>query len=131
VTTVSATPGLPEIAAGLLFVALNAYVLTGGADLGSGVWDLVATGPRREQQRELLAEAIGPIWEANSFWLVIVVVVCYRLPPAFAMLASPYCTCRSLDAHRHRAARCCARFRSYGARAGREHWERPSPSRAS
>lgn len=88
-TTFLATLGLPEILAGVLFVALNAYVLMGGADLGSGVWDLIATGPRRVQQRELIAAAIGPIWEANHVWLVIVVVICFTaFPPAFALLTT-------------------------------------------
>lgn len=88
-TPLLATLGLPEVVAGLLFVALNAYVLMGGADLGSGVWDLIATGPRRAEQRELIAAAIGPIWEANHVWLVIVVVMCFTaFPPAFALLTT-------------------------------------------
>jgi cytochrome d ubiquinol oxidase subunit II len=69
----------------VIVLALNAYVLFGGADFGGGVWDLLASGPRRDQQRALIAKAISPIWEANHVWLIIVVVllfVCF--PPAFA-----------------------------------------------
>ncbi len=76
---------LADVAAWVIAVALNAYVLFGGADFGGGVWDLLASGPRRHQQRELVANAIGPIWEANHVWLIVVVVmlfVCF--PPAFA-----------------------------------------------
>jgi cytochrome d ubiquinol oxidase subunit II len=76
---------LAEVAAWVIVVALNAYVLFGGADFGGGVWDLLATGPRRREQRELISHAIGPIWEANHVWLIVVVVmlfVCF--PPAFA-----------------------------------------------
>ena len=76
---------LAEVAAWIIVVALNAYVLFGGADFGGGVWDLLASGPRRQQQRDLVAHAIGPIWEANHVWLIVVVVmlfVCF--PPAFA-----------------------------------------------
>ena len=76
---------LPEVAAWIIVVALNAYVLFAGADFGGGVWDLLASGPRRQQQRDLIAHAIGPIWEANHVWLIVVVVmlfVCF--PPAFA-----------------------------------------------
>jgi cytochrome d ubiquinol oxidase subunit II len=76
---------LAEVAAWAIVVALNAYVLFGGADFGGGVWDLLATGPRKRQQRELISRAIGPIWEANHVWLIVVVVmlfVCF--PPAFA-----------------------------------------------
>ena len=51
---------LPTILAGLLALALNAYVLFGGADFGGGVWDLLASGPRRSRQRDLVSHAIGP-----------------------------------------------------------------------
>ena len=77
--------GLPEVTAGVVVVVLNAYVLTGGADFGGGVWDLLAGGPNRDRQRELIAAAIGPIWEANHVWLVIAVVICFTaFPPVFA-----------------------------------------------
>jgi cytochrome d ubiquinol oxidase subunit II len=69
----------------VIVLALNAYVLFAGADFGGGVWDLFASGPRRRQQRELISNAIGPIWEANHVWLIVVVVVLFVcFPPAFA-----------------------------------------------
>jgi len=72
----------------IALVALNAYVLLAGADFGGGVWDLFATGPRRADQRALIAEAIGPIWEANHVWLILVVVLLFTcFPPAFSGLA--------------------------------------------
>ena len=37
-----ASIGMPEIVAGIMVLALNAYVLMGGADFGGGVWDLLA-----------------------------------------------------------------------------------------
>jgi cytochrome bd ubiquinol oxidase subunit II len=81
--------GLPEIVAALMVVALNAYVLTGGADFGGGVWDLFARGPRRAEQRALIARQIGPIWEANHVWLILVVVMLFTAFPAvFAMLGT-------------------------------------------
>src|SRR6476646_10748480 len=46
-----ASIGLPEIMAGIMLLALNAYVLTGGADFGGGVWDLLARGPSRDERR--------------------------------------------------------------------------------
>jgi cytochrome d ubiquinol oxidase subunit II len=79
--------GLPEILAAIMVLALNAYVLTGGADFGGGVWDLLARGPRRGAQRELIASQIGPIWEANHVWLILVVVMLFTaFPAAFATL---------------------------------------------
>ncbi len=72
----------------IALVALNAYVLLAGADFGGGVWDFFATGPRRAEQRDLIAEAIGPIWEANHVWLILVVVLLFTcFPAAFAGLA--------------------------------------------
>ena len=79
---------LPNVLAVLTMVALNAYVLFGGADFGGGVWDLLAGGERREQQRELITHAIGPIWEANHVWLVLVVVLLFTcFPPVFSTLS--------------------------------------------
>jgi len=81
--------GLPEIAAGTMALALTAYVLLGGADFGGGVWDLLASGPRRDAQRDLVALTIAPIWEANHVWLILVVVLCFTcFPPAFARLGT-------------------------------------------
>jgi cytochrome d ubiquinol oxidase subunit II len=87
VTSLLGTFGLPEIIAGIMDLALNAYVLTGGADFGGGVWDLLARGPRRDAQRVLIEHSIGPIWEANHVWLILVVVILFTaFPPAFATL---------------------------------------------
>jgi len=54
---------LADVLAAIILVALTAYVLFGGADFGGGVWDLLASGPRRTQQRDLVAHAIGPVWK--------------------------------------------------------------------
>ena len=79
---------LAVVIAGIIVVALMAYALLAGADFGGGVWDLLASGPRRKAQRDLIAHAIGPIWEANHVWLIIVVVLLFScFPPAFARLA--------------------------------------------
>jgi cytochrome d ubiquinol oxidase subunit II len=74
--------------AGILVLALNAYVLLGGADFGGGVWDLLARGPRAGRQRELVAHAIGPVWEANHVWLILAIVLLFTcFPAAFARLS--------------------------------------------
>ncbi len=76
----------PAVAIALvMLVALTIYALLGGADFGAGVWDLLATGPRAERQRSLIAHAIGPVWEANHVWLILVIVLLFTgFPPAFA-----------------------------------------------
>lgn len=79
---------LAESLAGTILVALTAYALLGGADFGGGVWDLVASGPRKEQQRRLVAQAIAPVWEANHVWLILAIVLLFTcFPAAFARLA--------------------------------------------
>jgi cytochrome d ubiquinol oxidase subunit II len=73
------------ILAVVMLAALILYALTGGADFGGGLWDLLATGPRAQEQRKLIENAIGPIWEANHVWLILVVVLLFSaFPPAYA-----------------------------------------------
>jgi cytochrome d ubiquinol oxidase subunit II len=73
----------------VLMASLTFYVLFGGADYGGGVWDLLASGPRAKEQRELIAHAITPIWEANHVWLILVVVLLFAgFPPAFAAVST-------------------------------------------
>jgi len=80
---------LAEFLAFILALSLGAYVLLGGADFGGGVWDLFASGPRRERQRDLIAHAIAPIWEANHVWLILAIVLTFTcFPSAFARLGT-------------------------------------------
>jgi len=79
---------LVDLLAGIVVASLNAYVLLAGADFGGGLWDLFATGPRRRDQRALVAEAIGPVWEANHVWLILALVLLFScFPAAFAQLS--------------------------------------------
>jgi cytochrome d ubiquinol oxidase subunit II len=64
-------------AATVLFTALTVYALSGGADFGGGVWDLLAQGPRAPAQRQTIAHAIGPIWETNHVWMIVAVVILF------------------------------------------------------
>lgn len=73
----------PELMiAGVMLVALVLYTLTAGADFGGGVWDLLASGPRKEAQRRLVDDSIGPIWEANHVWLILLIVLLFVCFPA-------------------------------------------------
>ena len=75
------------LAGSFILVSLALYAVTGGADFGGGVWDLLARGPRAEKQRATIEHAIGPIWEANHVWLILAVVllfVCF--PRAYAVI---------------------------------------------
>ena len=80
---------LEDLAGLAIAVSLIAYALSGGADFGGGVWDLLARGPRAVRQRRQIAHSIGPIWEANHIWLILAIVVLFTaFPPAFARIAT-------------------------------------------
>jgi cytochrome d ubiquinol oxidase subunit II len=82
-------PSLEVLIAVSIMISLNLYALMGGADYGGGVWDLLASGPRAKAQRELIAEAIAPIWEANHVWLILVIVLLFTaFPQAFASITT-------------------------------------------
>jgi cytochrome d ubiquinol oxidase subunit II len=77
-----------DLAAGLALVALIAYAVLAGADFGGGIWDAFARGPRRDAQRDAIAHAMGPVWEANHVWLIFVVVLLFScFPAAYAALS--------------------------------------------
>jgi cytochrome bd ubiquinol oxidase subunit II len=71
--------------AGLAF-----YTVLGGADFGSGFWQLAAGGGSHSTRiREHARHAIGPVWEANHVWLIFVLTVMWTAyPVAFASIAS-------------------------------------------
>jgi cytochrome bd ubiquinol oxidase subunit II len=74
--------------AGVVMVALTFYVLFAGADFGGGVWDFLATGPRKKEQRNFISHALAPIWEANHVWLILVIVLLFTcFPAAFSTIA--------------------------------------------
>lgn len=77
-----------DAVAGVMFAAVLAYAVLGGADFGSGVWDLWAGGDRRGgRTRRLIDHAIGPVWEANHVWLVFVLVFLWSgFPTAFGAI---------------------------------------------
>ena len=72
--------------AAAMFVGVIAYALFGGADFGSGIYDLTAgSGPWGAELRTLVDHSIGPVWEANHVWLIYVLVMWWTgFPTAFA-----------------------------------------------
>ena len=80
---------LADLAAAAGVVAMVAYAVLAGADFGGGVWDLLARGPRKSEQRAAIARAMGPVWEANHVWLIFVVVVFFS---AFPLAWAAYAT---------------------------------------
>src|SRR5918995_707693 len=72
--------------AAALFVGVLAYALFGGADFGSGFFDLTAGGARRGAElRTLVDHSIGPVWGVNHVWLIYCLVVWWTaFPESFA-----------------------------------------------
>ncbi|MCT2178476.1 cytochrome d ubiquinol oxidase subunit II [Brachybacterium muris] len=73
---------LETAAAIAMFIGVVAYGIFGGADFGSGFYDLTAGGARRGAQlRTQIDHSIGPVWEANHVWLIYVLVFCWTAFP--------------------------------------------------
>lgn len=57
--------------------SLLLYVLLGGADYGAGILELLPAGDLREKQKHVINDAMGPVWEANHMWLILIVVILF------------------------------------------------------
>jgi cytochrome d ubiquinol oxidase subunit II len=77
-----------DVAAAMLFLGVVAYAILGGADFGSGVWDLLAGDARRGAHlRSQIDRSIGPVWEANHVWLIYILVFLWTgFPEAFGAI---------------------------------------------
>ena len=62
-------------------VSIYIYCLLGGADFGAGIIELGEKKQYKKRTRNLVSEAMAPIWEANHMWLVIAVVVLFNAFP--------------------------------------------------
>jgi cytochrome d ubiquinol oxidase subunit II len=79
--------GLETVIALTTLASLIPYALLAGADFGAGVWDLFAAKNRAARERQVISEAIGPIWEANHVWLILVIVLLFTAwPRAFGII---------------------------------------------
>ena len=58
---------LPLIFMGVMGLALLAYVVLDGYDLGVGILLPLAT----DEQKDVMVSSIGPFWDANETWLVL------------------------------------------------------------
>jgi cytochrome d ubiquinol oxidase subunit II len=80
---------LPDVLGAVLVLALTAYAVLGGADFGAGVLDAAAGADAG--QRTALAEAMGPVWEANHVWLILAITVLFSaFPAAFAAMGAAF-----------------------------------------
>jgi cytochrome bd ubiquinol oxidase subunit II len=111
--------------AGLTLVAVVTYGVLGGADFGGGIWDLAASGPNRERQRDAIARAMGPVWEANHVWLVFVIVLLFSaFPVAYGTLSTGLFTAFHLVLLGIIMRGAAFVFRAYSPESGREFADR-------
>jgi cytochrome d ubiquinol oxidase subunit II len=63
----------------VLFLGLSLlmYCLFGGADFGAGILEAFTSRHAREKGERMTYKAIGPVWEANHIWLILVVVILF------------------------------------------------------
>ncbi|HEV7789032.1 MAG TPA: cytochrome d ubiquinol oxidase subunit II [Pseudonocardia sp.] len=73
-----------------VLVGLALYTVLGGADMGAGLWQLLAgRGPDAVRLRDHAHHSIGPVWEANHVWLIFVLTVLWTTyPTAFGSILS-------------------------------------------
>ena len=74
----------------ILWLALIAYAVLGGADFSAGFWDLLYIGNKDVSKRrhEFINHALGPVWEANHVWLIFLIVGLFTaFPSVFSTLS--------------------------------------------
>ncbi|MDX2061452.1 MAG: cytochrome d ubiquinol oxidase subunit II [Bacteroidia bacterium] len=72
-----------------LLVAILLYVLLGGADFGAGIVELFTPTHRRRATENIVYKAIGPVWEANHMWLVVIIVILFvGFPKAYTDIST-------------------------------------------
>ncbi len=71
-----------------LVLAIYLYCLLGGADFGAGVLEFFVNKRSRPKYEQLLVKTLGPVWEANHMWLIIIVVILLNgFPKAYANIS--------------------------------------------
>src|SRR6185437_5936053 len=73
-----------------LWTALLLYLLLGGADFGAGIIELFTSDKNKDKTSNTLYRAIGPVWEANHMWLIIVIVILFTGFPEIYSTMSTY-----------------------------------------
>lgn len=72
----------------VLILSLIFYVVFAGADFGAGIYEFLSLVSKKKSRKELVEKAIGPIWEANHIWLILVIVIFFMGFPRPFMIFS-------------------------------------------
>ncbi|MDT0676639.1 cytochrome d ubiquinol oxidase subunit II [Autumnicola musiva] len=59
------------------------YVLLGGADFGAGIVELFSSRENKKINRDTIYKVMGPVWEANHIWLIILIVILWIAFPVY------------------------------------------------
>lgn len=72
-----------------LWTAIGLYILLGGADFGAGIVEFF-TGPKNKKRvRRIMYNGMGPVWETNHMWLIIVIVILFvGFPKIYSTLST-------------------------------------------
>ncbi|TNJ46384.1 cytochrome d ubiquinol oxidase subunit II [Tamlana fucoidanivorans] len=66
-----------------LLVSLLLYVILAGADFGAGIVELFSTKKNQQLTKKTIYRVMGPVWEANHIWIIILVVILWVGFPQF------------------------------------------------
>ena len=75
------------------FVALIFYIIFGGADYGAGILEFFKPHKIRKIDSEIehiITKAIGPVWEANHIWLILIIVILFNGFPELFLTLTTY-----------------------------------------
>lgn len=73
-----------------LMVSLLLYILLAGADFGAGIIELFSSKKSRTLTKKTVYRVIGPVWEANHIWIIIVIVILWVGFPEFYNVLTIY-----------------------------------------
>lgn len=74
----------------VIAISVLMYTVLDGFDLGVGAWHLLA---RTDHQRRVFLNAIGPVWDGNEVWLVIIMGGLFAgFPNVYATIFSGFYT---------------------------------------
>ncbi|MCF4101430.1 cytochrome d ubiquinol oxidase subunit II [Gillisia sp. M10.2A] len=63
--------------------SLFLYVLLGGADFGAGIVELFSSSENKKITRDTAYRVMGPVWEVNHIWLIILIVIMWIAFPVY------------------------------------------------
>jgi len=69
----------------LFFLAFSLvlYVLLAGADFGAGIIELFSSKKNQAITKRTVYRVMGPVWEANHIWIIIMIVILWVAFPAY------------------------------------------------